>query len=368
MSNSPLISYRKISPNRTSPRNHKIDTITIHCYVGQATVEQAGNWFGKSTTQASCNYMIGYDGRIALIVDEQDRSWCSSNPANDHRAITIECASEKEHPYEINDRVYESLINLCADICKRNDIDALRWKNDKTLIGQPDKQNLTVHRWFKNKACPGEYIFSRLGKIADEVNKKLNTVSTPAPNQNVNTGNPDTVNNFPKTPFEVQVLIDDLHYREKPSMSGAIKGDTKKGIFTIVDVQDGWGKLKSGVGYIWLKNPEYCKILEKSIDSGKPTATPKKTVTEIAKEVLAGKWGNGDARKKAIEAAGYNYNEVQQMVNKLLGTNTVTKKSINVIAQEVIAGKWGNGDARRRNLTKAGYNYEEVQKRVNEIM
>ena len=173
MSNSPLVSYTRISPNRTSPRNHKIDTITIHCYVGQVSVEQAGAEFAPAKKQASCNYCIGKDGRIALIVPEEDRSWCSSNAANDNRAITIECASETRHPYAINAKVYESLIKLCADICERNGIEELKWRGDKSLIGQVSLQNMTVHRWFKNKACPGDYIYNRLGRIASEVNTLL---------------------------------------------------------------------------------------------------------------------------------------------------------------------------------------------------
>lgn len=178
MSNSPLVKYTRISPNKTSPRNHKIDTITIHCYVGQASVEDAGAWFAQSSAQASCNYMIGSDGRVVLIVDERDRSWCSSNKANDHRAITIECASDKTHPYAINDKVYETLVELIVDICKRNNIKELKWEADKSLIGQIDKQNMTVHRWFANKSCPGDYIYSRLGKIASEVNAKLGIATT----------------------------------------------------------------------------------------------------------------------------------------------------------------------------------------------
>ena len=173
MSNSSLVSFTKISPNKNSPRNHSIDTITSHCYVGQVSVESAANWFSQSTAECSCNYVIGTDGRIVLIVDEKDRSWCSSSPSNDNRAITIECASDSTHPYAINDKVYSSLIKLCADICRRNDIKELKWRADKSLIGQVDKQNMTVHRWFANKACPGDYIYNRLGKIAEEVNEKL---------------------------------------------------------------------------------------------------------------------------------------------------------------------------------------------------
>lgn len=174
MSNSPLVNYTKISPNKNSPRKHKIDTITIHCVVGQLSVETLGSIFFKSSKQASSNYGIGSDGRIGMYVEEKDRSWCSSNASNDHRAITIECASDLKHPYDINNKVYKSLIELCVDICKRNGIKELKWKDDKSLIGQVDKQNMTVHSWFANKDCPGEYIYSRLGQIANEVNAKLN--------------------------------------------------------------------------------------------------------------------------------------------------------------------------------------------------
>lgn len=170
MSNSPLVNYTKISPNRTSPRNHTIDTITIHCVVGQCSVETLGNVFAPTSRQASANYGIGSDGRIGMYVEEKDRSWCSSNAPNDNRAITIECASDTTDPYAINDKVYASLIKLCADICKRNGIEELKWRGDKSLIGQVDKQNMTVHRWFANKACPGDYIYNRLGSIAAEVN------------------------------------------------------------------------------------------------------------------------------------------------------------------------------------------------------
>lgn len=181
MSNSSLVSYTKISPNRTSPRNHVIDTITIHCVVGQLSAEGICGCFTNPSVKASCNYGIGTDGRIALCVEEKDRSWCSSSSRNDNRAITIECASDMTHPYAINDKVYKSLIELCADICRRNNIKELKWKADKSLIGQVDKQNMTVHRWFANKACPGDYIYNRLGNIASEVNAKLGVSgSTPS--------------------------------------------------------------------------------------------------------------------------------------------------------------------------------------------
>lgn len=179
MSNSPLATYKKISPNCTSPRTHKIDTITIHCTAGgKKTAKEILNLdrFVKRdrNNSASCNYAIGYDGSIGLGVPERDRSWCSSNYANDHRAITIEVASDVKSPYSITTKAYNALIELCVDICKRNDIKELKWKGDKSLVGKVAQQNMTVHRWFAPKDCPGDYIYSRLGKIADAVNKKLN--------------------------------------------------------------------------------------------------------------------------------------------------------------------------------------------------
>lgn len=181
MSNSKLVDYIRISPNRNSPRTHTIDRITPHCYVGQASVESMGNWLCSTNAQASCNYGIGYDGRVGMFVEEKDRSWCSSSGANDHRAITIECASASAHPYAINDKVYNKLIDLMVDICKRYNKKKLLWLKDrnKTLSYEPksDEMIITVHRWFANKACPGDYIYERLDKIANTVTARLQGIS-----------------------------------------------------------------------------------------------------------------------------------------------------------------------------------------------
>ena len=171
--NSPLVDYTQISPNRTSPRNHVIDTVTIHCVVGQCSVEALGNIFAPTSKQASSNYGIGPDGRIGMYVEEKDRSWCSSNGANDNRAITIEVASDTTSPYKVTDAAFNSLIKLLADICKRNNIKSLKWKADKNLIGHPEEQNMTVHRWFANKSCPGDYLYNKHYEIAEKVNKLL---------------------------------------------------------------------------------------------------------------------------------------------------------------------------------------------------
>lgn len=175
MSNSPLVSYTKLSPNHSGKRKHIIDTVSIHCVAANATVEALGATFASPSRQASSNYGIGSDGRIALYVDEANRSWCTSSPDNDHRAITIEVSNNGGAPdWPVSAAAYESLIRLLVDICRRNPgIGRLRWQGNKTLIGQVDKQNMTVHRWFAAKACPGDYLYNRHGQIAAEVNRRL---------------------------------------------------------------------------------------------------------------------------------------------------------------------------------------------------
>lgn len=174
MSNSPLVDYTLLSPNHSGKRKHVIDTISIHCVAGNATVEALGNLFANPDRNASSQYGIGSDGRIGQYVDEANRSWCTSSSSNDNRAITIEVANTvADDPWPVSDAAYKSLINLLVDICQRNGIKKLLWKADKSLIGQVDQQNMTVHRWFANKACPGEWLYSRHGQIAAEVNSRL---------------------------------------------------------------------------------------------------------------------------------------------------------------------------------------------------
>lgn len=185
--NSSLVSYTKLSPNHSGHRTHSIDRITPHCVVGQCSVETLGNIFTPTSRQASCNYGIGPDGRVGMYVEEKNRSWCSSSNANDQRAVTIECASDTKHPYTMNSTVYAILIKLCVDICKRNGKKKLIWLGDKnkTLNYSPksDEMVLTVHRWFANKSCPGNWLYARLGNLAAKVTTNLggSIVTPPAP-------------------------------------------------------------------------------------------------------------------------------------------------------------------------------------------
>ena len=180
--NSSLVAYTKLSPNHSGQRTHSIDRITPHCVVGQATAERICDCFISPDRQTSCNYGIGTDGRVSLCVEEKDRSWCSSSRENDQRAVTIECASDTSAPYAMNSKVYDSLVKLCTDICQRNGKKKLIWLADKTktlnYTPQSDEMVLTVHRWFANKSCPGDWLYSRLGDLASKVTAALDGTST----------------------------------------------------------------------------------------------------------------------------------------------------------------------------------------------
>lgn len=304
MSNSSLVVYTNLSPNHSGQRTHSIDRITPHCVVGQLSAEGICGCF-PAGVDASCNYGIGSDGRISLCVEEKNRSWCSSSSANDQRAVTIECASDRTEPYAMNGRVYSSLINLCVDICKRNGKKKLLWFGDKnkTLNYSPssDEMVLTVHRWFANKSCPGNWLYARMGDLAAEVTKRLGG-SASAPSTGGSTlyrvrkswddsksqiGAYQVLSNAKAqvdknpgysvfdesgnvvyagksaeapsfSPYTVKVTADVLNIRKGAGTNYGTNGAIRdRGVYTIVAESSGtgaskWGKLKSGAGWISL--------------------------------------------------------------------------------------------------------------------
>lgn len=303
--NSPLIVYTGLSPNHSGQRTHSIDRITPHCVVGQLSAETICACF-PAGRDASCNYGIGTDGRVSLCVEEKNRSWCSSSSANDQRAITIECASDKTEPYAMNSAVYNSLIKLCTDICRRNGKKKLLWLGDKNkslnYAPKSDEMVITVHRWFANKSCPGDWLYNRLGDLAAKVTAALGgTAQTPTADSvvwyrvrktwadaksqlgaykelanakacvdkhpgysvfDVNGVNLYTSNTTTSAvPYKVRVSISDLNIRKGPGTNYARTPYIPVGTYTIVEEADGqgaskWGKLKSGAGWISL---DYCK-------------------------------------------------------------------------------------------------------------
>lgn len=166
MSNSSLICYTKLSPNCTKMNGKVNRKITIHHMAGNLSIETCANVF-QGTRKASSNYGIGSDGRIGLYVDEGNRAWTSSSSANDSQAVTIEVANNSKAPnWTVSDKAYASLLNLCEDICRRNNIEEINFTGDKN-------GNLTMHNYFANTCCPGPYLESKFKNIAKEINNRL---------------------------------------------------------------------------------------------------------------------------------------------------------------------------------------------------
>ena len=308
--NSSLISYTNLSPNHSGQRTHSIDRITPHCVVGQLTAESICGCFTSPSREASCNYGIGKDGKIALCVEEKNRSWCSSSSANDQRAVTVECASDLNAPYAMTTAVYNSLVKLCTDICKRNGKKKLIWLGDKnkTLNYSPksDEMVLTVHRWFANKSCPGDWLYGRLGDLAAKVTAQLG----------------GTAADSSGTLYRVQTGA-----FSKKSNADALEEKLKARGFDTYMVQSG-GLYKVQVGaYSIRANAEAMmkKVKAAGFDAFITTASGSavsssnaKSIDTLAREVIRGDWGNGAERKQRLSAAGYDYAAVQQRVNELL--------------------------------------------------
>ena len=307
--NSSLIDCTVLSPNHSGQRNHKVDVITPHCVVGQLSAESIGHCFVDTKVKASCNYGIGTDGRVCLIVDERNRAWTSSSASNDNRAITIECASDMTEPYKFNSKVYEKLIELTVDILKRYNKNKLVYiaNKEEALKYEPkdNEMKMTYHRWFKNKSCPGNWFVSKANEFTGEVNRRLNTdigVSTEFKRGDLVVLNKEAVqwdgnaireeyldkvyrirsidekgravleidNNViyavdkkyislyvDKEHVLVRINTDVLNIRQGPGIEYKVTDQIRdRGIYTILEVKDNWGKLKSGAGWISMKYVE----------------------------------------------------------------------------------------------------------------
>lgn len=282
--NSPFVVYTGLSPNHSGQRTHSIDRITPHCVVGQLSSETICACF-PAGRDASCNYGIGTDGRVSLCVEEKNRSWCSSSNANDQRAVTIECASDRTEPYAMNSKVYDSLVRLCTDICRRNGKKKLLWlaDKDKSLNYAPksDEMVITVHRWFANKSCPGDWLYNRLGDLAAKVTTALGGIAqTPSADTSV-------------------------WYRVRKTWADA---KSQKGAFR--NLANAKKCADSNSGY---------KVFDESGKAIYPTgSTPTKSIDTLAREVIRGDWGNGAERKQKLTSAGYDYAAVQKRVNEIL--------------------------------------------------
>lgn len=336
--NSPLIDCTVLSPNHSGERTHKIDRITPHCVVGQLSAESIGACFPNGRG-ASCQYGVGYDGRQCLIVEEKNRSWCTSSASNDQRAITIEVASDKTPPYAFTNEAYKGLVELCIDICKRNGLKKVLWfgDKDKSLNYAPANGEcvLTVHRWFDNKSCPGDWMYSRMKNLADDINIGLGQpVDVSVNDGEIDISNVETkVPNDGTTLYRVQLGA----YMNKSNAEKQLAIVKAKGIDAFITNVDGLYKVQVGA-YGIKSNAEKqlkkmkamgfdCFIAIAMVPRESESFIPRKSVEEIAKEIWTGKcsddrwstWGDGDTRKERLESAGYNYDAVQKAIRQLYG-------------------------------------------------
>lgn len=300
MAKSSLCSYVRITGNRSKGRGGcKVCKITPHYMAAKWSGRQCADYFASITRQASSNYCIGIDGDIAMSVDESDRAWTSSSAWNDNRAITIECGNVNNSTGEMTQKTWDSLVALCVDICQR-------YGFRLSYTGGKDG-SLTEHRMFASTACPGAWLHARMGKLASEVNARLDGKGVTHVTQPARVTAGDTGD---KSSYLVKVTCDTLNVRKGPGTGYAKTGCIRdRGTYTIVETRGSWGRLKSGAGWICL---DYTSRAGKARKASKPTAVD---VDALARDVIAGKYGNGEERRRRL---GANYKAVQRRVNEML--------------------------------------------------
>lgn len=321
--------YIAHSNNYQKGRNgHRICKFTPHIMAGILTGKQcAVNIFQNPNRIASANYCIGNDGDIVCNVYEEDRAYTSSSRSNDNQAITVEVSNcEYGGDWKISDKAWNSLVNLAVDVCSRY---GFRLVYDGTPNG-----SLTRHNMFANTSCPGKYLQSRFQELADTVNARLDggNVPTPSPAPSGSKSNEELAN---------EVIAGKWG-----------NGEDRKNRLT-----------QAGYNYSAIQ-----RIVNQKLSGGSTPKPQLKSNETIAQEVINGAWGNGHVRRDRLTAAGYNYDVIQDIVNRKLGygsTSASNKKSNETIANEVIRGDWGNGQDRKNRLTAAGYDYSAIQAIVN---
>ena len=333
---------------------HKVEFIGIHHNAGNLSIQQTYNvWQSR---QASAHYQVDINGRIGQLVWDRDTAWALGNFDANQRSINIEHANNTGAAggWTVSEATLDNGAHLVAALCKL-------FKLGRPVWGQ----NVRPHSQISPTACPGALAGAQRDKYMARAQYWYDqmTGSKPAPAPQ------PAPQPSPTTGYLVKVTTPVLNIRKGAGTNFATAGSVKKGeVYTIVAESAGqgaskWGKLKSGAGWISLD------YVQKTSAGSAPSAPAKKDNTTIAREVLAGKWGNGNDRKNRLQAAGYDYNAVQAEVNRLAGGGSApARKSVDTLAREVLAGKWGNGNDRKNRLQVAGYDYNAVQNRVNQLL
>lgn len=313
-----------MSPNHSGSRYNSISKITIHHMAGNLSIETCGNVFLNPNRQASSNYGIDSDGRIACYVDEENHPWTSANWENDDRAITIEVAnSETGGDWPISQEAYASLIRLCADICNRYEIYPY-------YDGTPSA-TLTEHCMFVATNCPGPTIHAMQVNhvIENDIRAAMAGAAVSAPQATQPVGGD----------------VEDLARR-------AIAGEFGNGDARRVALGSMYEAVQARINEIY----------------GGIQTTPTYSLDDVASRVIAGEFGNGVDRINALASAGYDNVAVQQRVNEIIqGAPSSTQGDMSAIAEAVYRGDYGNGQDRINALRAAGYDPDEVQREVDRI-
>lgn len=313
-----------MSPNHSGSRYNSISKITIHHMAGNLSIETCGNVFLNPNRQASSNYGIDSDGRIACYVDEENHPWTSANWENDDRAITIEVAnSETGGDWPISQEAYASLIRLCADICNRYEIYPY-------YDGTPSA-TLTEHCMFVATNCPGPTIHAMQVNhvIENDIRAAMAGAAVSAPQSTQSVGED----------------VEDLARR-------SIAGEFGNGDARRAALGDMYSAVQARINEMY----------------GGIQSIPTYSLDDIARRVITGEFGNGQDRINALAAAGYDNVAVQQRVNEILqGVTSSTQDDLSSIAEAVYRGDYGNGQDRINALRTAGYDPDAVQRAVDQI-
>ena len=308
----------------------------------------------------------------------------------------------------MNSKVYTTLIKLCVDICKRNGKKKLLWISNKSkalnYVPKSDEMILTVHRWFANKSCPGNWLYSRLGKLATEVTKQLgsSTASCLKASSLKDLSDADVIKKVgalftadqKKTGILAsislaQFILESSYGKSELAqkanncfgMKKSLSGNTWSGsVWDGKSIYTKKTKEQNKDGSYTLITADFRKYpsIEDSIADHSAYLLGAKNGS---KKRYAGLKGCKDYKKaaKIIKAGGYATSltyvdklcsiiEKWKLTQYDVKSSSSSKKSVDTLAKEVIAGKWGNGEERKQKLTAAGYDYSAVQKRVNEML
>ena len=292
MTKSKLCAYTHITRNRSADRvGCRVCKITPHYMAARWSGRQCADYFAGTTRQASSNYCIGVDGDVAMSMDEDDRARTSSSAWNARRAITIECGNIDNSTGEMSQKTWDALVGLCADICTRYRF-RLNYTGDRN-------GSLTEHGMFASTACPGAWLHARMGKLASEVNARLDGGSTKSDSKSGSSGDV----------YLVKVTCDALNIRKGPGTGYAVVGCIRdRGTYTIVGTSGNWGRLKSGAGWICLDYTSW-------VGSAKASSAKAADIDAMARAVIRGDYGNGEELRCRL---GEKYAAVQRHVNELL--------------------------------------------------